>query len=1573
MLDDTEPIILHIDSMDGGPHNASTIFTQLRSYLHYEWLHQASLGEGNANRAKSWRAEHNGCDPQFLNKKADGRANKRSSKQSSNNAIPLEQDASSSIQQSSMPAVHTCKLKYLPTQDNYCDCGLFMLSSIQFFCHANPHRLDYSVVQSLNYPRKPECENGKAILQQACRHGHVGFLTPQWFHPENANLLREHIRYLIHYHLFETALEAHKAKTLVMSTGDRAASISDESNPRRHSAPSTLGMPLMSKPSTAEGHGIVLKQDKMEAEDQMGGRKVGGSEGMVMDSEHQQTVGSDEVLTAEAEGHEEDGQDHKQQGSRNPCGKEGGRSLVKARDDDDVAVDTTSPSGQESQGGGRYMVISNREVLPRLPGRLLELKGLIDAYEAIPHMARKRFLEPEEYMQHRDTYLNLQRIASAADDDIFSPEEVGQHAGTSNNHCKRQRKNHATAAAEEASSPSGSCIVVLPTRASSRLQTTQQLQAAATNRPTTLSKRVISRHGSLVSDDNEAAVPKKSTRDEQDLKSSKGYDEEDLISTRASLLSSLRKDNELIKFGESQHTVAAMMSESLEDEDLDLPLPDSQLVQGPALYRTSKGAQVASAMTASHDRSSDAQLVSPALHDEKKLPPEVWSSRSTPLKDDIGGADYAYGLDDDLGCVSAAAAAAAAEVVSPSNNGRYDNKRRLGRCGGCSEGGDKFHMVAAVGRNANEQTGDLIINRSHQLSAQEEEDFDQGYGDHLDVEEKRSALHGWEDDDSLLQQQGQQQQQQQEKRSALHGWEDDDSLLQQQGQRPMMTTGAMLQAIPRLVPSAASSEHYNRQQQDSSDVQVISCRPYVLLDAAADASNAGGGALKGRRTNSTLPFVMTEASTSADNKPGSKKIAELQRYQYCHNRAGGMASSDIRICTDKSGFQRTSGAAGWPSSTGVAAAAACRHNADGEGEGGGRPNSHIRWGGDFDVELDRSVSDKEARDDDGDQEEPSARIPLLPSGPLPASRDDGPLNGSAITEGSDTPSHQFHVRNKTSSRASPARPSCHTQQQTSTATTRVETTSVGIVVPAAASPSSHYFNDRSTHQTACGSRHSDQSAANQEGTKRSKLSSGQLGRSHRGQQSGSRALAGALSNDDDQQAAEASPLSTPHDLDLKLTSSSTDDEQQLQEGRPALVDVDCLGSPSEAHDDYAGRIIMDTGSALAGASVSCEVAAEEEEQDNADTPSISVPGLPASSAAAAASSCHAMRSATDVVLTGTNRLKKQRLASSSAPPIQPVTFVPSASAEPSTSSPAYKIHTSSSVHSDSGAWQLPLLDAPAAAVASSRTKGDIVLMEDVVRKQVNAIDKKEEALALKKVLTDVMKHSTYIHMEAAVSLSKTSKPQTTAPAGATTTATARQLAVCTTGLAEEASAPAEVQLAAAAVLHRPPSPKAIIPVVPTSSPDVNQKAGKPQQQTSLAQGQLQKPLLQSPDDVINLTNDDDGDDDGNCHRGDDRYGNYAAGSHQGGNNQASGAASRPRADTGQLGLTHYKQGLPHDKDFVKTADPSSSSENKAKEEDDYSKDESNASSKKREGGEKKGHSSRKNKRKRDNRRHNRSR
>ena len=93
-VDNPEPIILHLDSMEGerrrrlsamvhsccpllfasipdaraptpGAHNPGKIFSELRSYLQHEWVRLATDADGET-RPKAWETTHGGERPNFL-------------------------------------------------------------------------------------------------------------------------------------------------------------------------------------------------------------------------------------------------------------------------------------------------------------------------------------------------------------------------------------------------------------------------------------------------------------------------------------------------------------------------------------------------------------------------------------------------------------------------------------------------------------------------------------------------------------------------------------------------------------------------------------------------------------------------------------------------------------------------------------------------------------------------------------------------------------------------------------------------------------------------------------------------------------------------------------------------------------------------------------------------------------------------------------------------------------------------------------------------------------------------------------------------------------------------------------------------------------------------------------------------------------------------------------------------------------------------------------------------------------------------------------------------------------------
>lgn len=92
-----------------GYHKNDRVFSEIKLYLQREWDRLADI-EGS--RPRQWESEHK--RPDFLS------------------------------------LTKSIYLNNGPTQKNGYDCGLFMLCSIQFFCHANPKSLPYSVLKDLN-------------------------------------------------------------------------------------------------------------------------------------------------------------------------------------------------------------------------------------------------------------------------------------------------------------------------------------------------------------------------------------------------------------------------------------------------------------------------------------------------------------------------------------------------------------------------------------------------------------------------------------------------------------------------------------------------------------------------------------------------------------------------------------------------------------------------------------------------------------------------------------------------------------------------------------------------------------------------------------------------------------------------------------------------------------------------------------------------------------------------------------------------------------------------------------------------------------------------------------------------------------------------------------------------------------------------------------------------------------------------------------------------------------------------------------------------------------------------------
>ena len=127
--------ILHLDSNYTGAHHPTTksssfSLLELWSFLQHEWLARVNANDTEVSFPKAWEREH-GTQPSF--------------------------NANASIKElKKMALVSTFALPHLPRQENGFDCGLFMLCSLEYFCHANPKKLQ---LQRTN----------KALLEGKCR------------------------------------------------------------------------------------------------------------------------------------------------------------------------------------------------------------------------------------------------------------------------------------------------------------------------------------------------------------------------------------------------------------------------------------------------------------------------------------------------------------------------------------------------------------------------------------------------------------------------------------------------------------------------------------------------------------------------------------------------------------------------------------------------------------------------------------------------------------------------------------------------------------------------------------------------------------------------------------------------------------------------------------------------------------------------------------------------------------------------------------------------------------------------------------------------------------------------------------------------------------------------------------------------------------------------------------------------------------------------------------------------------------------------------------------------------------
>ncbi|GFR42304.1 hypothetical protein Agub_g3204 [Astrephomene gubernaculifera] len=152
------PVMLHLDSLEGS-HGSQPVFQALRSYLRHEWV-KLMADETLDSVPRRWaeRFRSAGQEPP---------------------AVPLDTPQG-------LPGVRLTSR--LPKQTNSHDCGLFLLTYMEFFIAGNPACI---VIQDSNakdvhaVEPKPEAANPNT------------FLKKDWFQPSNAGRLRDHLRAFI--------------------------------------------------------------------------------------------------------------------------------------------------------------------------------------------------------------------------------------------------------------------------------------------------------------------------------------------------------------------------------------------------------------------------------------------------------------------------------------------------------------------------------------------------------------------------------------------------------------------------------------------------------------------------------------------------------------------------------------------------------------------------------------------------------------------------------------------------------------------------------------------------------------------------------------------------------------------------------------------------------------------------------------------------------------------------------------------------------------------------------------------------------------------------------------------------------------------------------------------------------------------------------------------------------------------------------------------------------------------------------------------------------------------------------
>jgi hypothetical protein len=176
--------LLHLDSMSGG-HTTPAVADAIRSYLQLEWERKRHEGELAAGRASGGGAKAAQPAVAAAGGGDEGGATPAAAAAAAAAVAPSTVPYAWSLQHPGLGPVVVDKavlphkrLLSLPRQDNHCDCGLFLLTYLEFFVHAAPREgLDPAVFSQPSNGRR-----GKAGDAAGGRMGR-GWVITIFSHP----------------------------------------------------------------------------------------------------------------------------------------------------------------------------------------------------------------------------------------------------------------------------------------------------------------------------------------------------------------------------------------------------------------------------------------------------------------------------------------------------------------------------------------------------------------------------------------------------------------------------------------------------------------------------------------------------------------------------------------------------------------------------------------------------------------------------------------------------------------------------------------------------------------------------------------------------------------------------------------------------------------------------------------------------------------------------------------------------------------------------------------------------------------------------------------------------------------------------------------------------------------------------------------------------------------------------------------------------------------------------------------------------------------------------------------------